>query len=49
MALIFYTEKHIIDGYKTMQMIRKGQVKHLASNDAVGQIKFINKLFGIVA
>jgi len=45
----FYTAKHTIDGYETMHMIRKGQVKNLAQTDIAGQIKFINKLFGIAA
>lgn len=45
----FYTAKYTIAGYETLHMIRKGQVKNLAANDTMGQIKFINKLFGIAA
>ena len=45
----FYTARKTIEGYEAMHMIRKGQVKNLAENDAVGQVKFINNLFGIAA
>ena len=45
----FYTAKNTIAGYEAMHMIRKGQVKNLAGNDAIGQIKFINNLFGVAA
>ena len=45
----FHTAKWTIAGYETLQMIRKGRVKNLAAKDVLGQIKFINKLFGIAA
>jgi len=45
----FHTAKWTIAGYETLHMIRKGQVKNLAAKDVLGQIKFINKLFGIAA
>ena len=38
-----------IDGYEAMNMVRKGQVRWLAKNDIVGQVKFIESLFGIAA
>lgn len=36
-----------IDGYESMNMIRKGQVRWLAKGDIVGQVTFIHRLFGI--
>jgi len=38
-----------IDGYESMNMIRKGQVRWLAKGDIVGQVTFIQRLFGIAA
>jgi transposase, IS6 family len=38
-----------IPGYEAMHMIRKGQVRWLARNDVVGQVRFIERAFGIVA
>ena len=38
-----------IDGYEAMNMVRKGQVRWLAKDDIVGQVKFIESLFGIAA
>ena len=32
-----------------MNMIRKGQVKWLAKGDVVGQVRFVERLFGIQA
>jgi hypothetical protein len=32
-----------------MHAIRKGQIRWLAKGDVVGQVKFINALFGIAA
>ena len=32
-----------------MNMIRKGQVKWLAKGDVIGQVRFIERLFGIGA
>jgi hypothetical protein len=32
-----------------MNMMRKGQVKRLDRNDAMGQAKFVASLFGIAA
>ena len=45
----FYTAQYTINGYETMHMIRKGQVKNLARNDIMSQIKLMNKLFEIAA
>jgi IS6 family transposase len=38
-----------IAGYESMNMIRKGQVRWLAKGDIVGQMSFIQRLFGIAA
>ena len=38
-----------IAGYESMHMIRKGQIRWLAKGDVVGQIRFINQVYGIVA
>jgi len=32
-----------------MDMIRKGRARRVAKGDTVAQVKFIDKLFGIVA
>jgi len=44
-----FSSQSTIVGYEIMHMIKKGQVKKLAANDVIAQIKFINKLFGIAA
>ena len=38
-----------IAGYEAMNMIRKGQVRWLPKGDIVGQIRFVEQLFGITA
>jgi transposase, IS6 family len=38
-----------IEGYEAMNMIRKGQVRWLAKGDLVGQVRFIERAFGIAA
>jgi hypothetical protein len=38
-----------IAGYEAMNVIRKGQVRWLAKNDIVGQVRFIERAFGIAA
>jgi IS6 family transposase len=38
-----------IAAYESMNMIRKGQVRWLAKGDVVGQMSFIQRLFGIAA
>ena len=38
-----------IAGYEAMNMIRKGQVRWLPKGDIVGQIRFVEQLFGIAA
>jgi len=38
-----------IAGYEAMHIIRKGQIRWLAKGDVVGQVGFINRIFGIAA
>ena len=38
-----------IEGYEAMNMIRKGQIRWLAKGDTVGQLRFIERVFGIAA
>jgi transposase-like protein len=38
-----------IAGYEAMNMIRKGQVKSLPKGDIVGQMHFVEQVFGIAA
>ncbi len=38
-----------IAGYEAMNMIRKGRVRWLAKGDIVGQVRFVERLFGIQA
>ncbi len=37
------------DGYESMHMLRKGQVKRLAPEDVRANVKFIENLFGVAA
>jgi IS6 family transposase len=45
----FHMAERAIEGIEVMHMMRKGQVKRLGGNDAVGQAKFIESLFPIAA
>jgi IS6 family transposase len=45
----FHTAERTIEGVEAMHMIRKGQVKMLAENDAMGQAKSVASLFQIAA
>ena len=38
-----------IDGYEAMHLIRKGQIRWLPKGDVVGQLRFIQTMFGIAA
>ena len=38
-----------IAGYEAMNMIRKGQIRWLARNDTIGQMRFIEQTFGLAA
>ena len=37
------------DGYEAMHLIRKGQIRWLPKGDVVGQLRFIQTMFGIAA
>ncbi len=43
----FHTAANTIAGYEGLNMIRKGQVCHIAKNDVLAQKRFIEKLFSI--
>jgi IS6 family transposase len=45
----FHTAERTLEGIESINMIRKGKVKRLARNDAQGQAKFVESLFGIAA
>jgi transposase-like protein len=45
----FHTAERTLEGIEAMNMMRKGQVKRLAGNDAQGQAKFVSALFQIAA
>jgi len=38
-----------IAGYEAMHILRKGQIRWVAKHDVVGQIRFIDRTFGIAA
>jgi len=38
-----------IAGYEAMNIIRKGQIRWLPKTDVVGQVRFIERIFGIAA
>lgn len=45
----FYTARRTLKGFESMNMIRKGQVKGIEKGDVIGQISFINEIFGVAA
>jgi transposase, IS6 family len=45
----FDTAERTLQGVEAVNMIRKGQVKRLVGNDAIGQAKFVASLFQIAA
>jgi transposase-like protein len=38
-----------IAGYEAMNIIRKGQIRGLSKTDIIGQVRFIERMFGIAA
>ena len=38
-----------IQGYEAMHMISKGQVRWLPKGDIIGQVRFVNRVFGLAA
>jgi IS6 family transposase len=45
----FHTAERTLEGIEAVNMMRKGQVKRLERNDAVGHVKFVESLFQIAA
>jgi IS6 family transposase len=45
----FHTAERTLESIEAMNMIRKGQVKRLDGNDAMGHAKFVTSLFHIAA
>jgi transposase-like protein len=45
----FHTAERTLEGVEAMHMLRKGQVKRLNGNDAMGQAKFVESLFQLAA
>ena len=45
----FHTAERTLEGVEAMHMLRKGQVKRLGGRDAIGQMKFVESLFGVAA
>ena len=45
----FNSARRTIKGYEVMNMIRKGQIQDVEKGDVMGQICFINQIFGIAA
>ena len=45
----FNSARRTIKGYEAMNMIRKGQIQDVEKGDVMGQICFINQIFGIAA
>jgi len=45
----FHTAERTLEGIEAMNMIRKGQVKRLSEDDAMGQAMFVASLFQIAA
>ncbi len=41
--------RRTIQGYEAIRMIRKGQVRWLAGDDLIRQIRFIDSLFDLAA
>ncbi len=45
----FNSARRTIKGYEAMNMIRKGQIQNVEKGDVMGQICFINQIFGLAA
>lgn len=45
----FNTARRTLKGYEAMNMIRKGQIKDIDRGNVMGQISFINQIFGVAA
>lgn len=45
----FHTAERTIEGIEAAHMMRKGQLKRISGEDVVGQVKFVESLFGVAA
>ena len=45
----FNTARRTLRGYEAMNMIRKGQLEGAEKGEVMGQISFINRIFGVAA
>jgi len=45
----FHTAERTIEGIESINMMRKGQLKRLDGRDAVGQAKFVERIFHLAA
>ena len=45
----FNSARRTIKGYEAMNIIRKGQIQDVPKGDVMGQICFINQIFGVAA
>jgi IS6 family transposase len=45
----FHTAERTLEGIEALNMMRKGQIKRLSGNDAMGQAQFVASLFQIAA
>ena len=43
----FNSARRTIKGYEAMNTIRKGQIENVEKGDIIGQISFINQIFGL--
>ena len=39
--------RNTIEGYEAMHIIHKGQIRWLPKGDTVGQVRFVNQIFGL--
>lgn len=45
----FHAAERTLEGIESLHMMRKGQVKRSDGRDAVGQVRFVQSLFGVAA
>ena len=45
----FHTAERTLEGVEALHMMRKGQLKRISGGDIVGQVKFVERLFGLAA
>jgi hypothetical protein len=45
----FNTARRTLRGYEVMNMIRKGQINGVEKGDILGQVEFVDQIFGVAA